>query len=193
MVRMLRMPLLTAVLVAGLGWGGPVGAASLQGVNVPEHEMMDGTQLRLNGIGLRTVSVFQIDVYVAGLFLEEPTTDATSILKSPRKKVLVMTFLRELSADKARQAWNEAFERTCRAPCQLAKATVDQFLAAVPDMRKGDVVKFQFSVNTLRVMVNGRELGVIHDPVFEQTVLASFIGPAPTSTSLKKGLLGLGE
>jgi len=192
MVRLLRIPLLLTTLAAMLAWSRPAGAASLQGVTVPEQEMMDGTRLRLNGIGVRSVSVFQIDVYVAGLFLEEPTKDAATILKSPGKKLLVMTFLRDLTADKARQAWVEAFERTCRPPCQLAKATVDQFMAAVPDVKKGDVVKFQFSVNTLRVTVNGRELGVIHDPLFEQVILSSFLGASPTSPALKKGLLGLG-
>lgn len=193
MLRPLRVPVLIAVLSAVLAWAGPVRAASLQGVTVPEQEVMEGTRLRLNGLGLRTVSVFQIDVYVAGLFLEEPSTDSEAILKSPRKKLLVMTFLRDLTADKARQAWVEAFERTCRAPCQLAKATVDQFLASVPDMRKGDVAKFYFGVNTLRVTLNGRELGVIHDPLFERIVLASFIGATPTSVALRKALLGLGE
>jgi len=186
-VRLLRFALFVACLFAAV----PALGASLEGVNIPDQMVVDGTRLRLNGIGLRTVSVFQIDVYVAGLFLEEPSTDAEAIISSPRKKLLVMHFIRDLEADKVRQAWVEAFERTCRAPCRLAPHLVSQFLTSVPDMHKGDVARFQFSPDALHVWINGRDMGVVRDALFQRTVLASFIGPAPTSERLKKGLLGI--
>lgn len=166
-------------------------ALSLDGVAIPDERIVEGTPLRLNGAGVRTATVFDIHVYVAGLFLEEPSRDAEAILGSRRPRLLELHFVHDLSAPRVRQAWVEAFARTCPEPCRLPQPVVRQFLDAVPDMHKGDVARFFFSANTLRVAVNGRELGVIHDPEFERTVLATFLGPAPASPRLKLDLLGV--
>ena len=44
-------------------------AADLDGVSMPDVRVVNGTQMRLNGIGLRTFSVLGIRIYVAGLYL----------------------------------------------------------------------------------------------------------------------------
>jgi len=45
-------------------------AADLEGISMPDTRVVDGTQMRLNGIGLRTFSALGIRIYVAGLYLE---------------------------------------------------------------------------------------------------------------------------
>ena len=55
----------------------------------------------------------------------------------------------------------------------------------------GKAAAFVYVREGARVAVNGRELGVIHDPEFERTVLATFLGPAPASPRLKLDLLGV--
>ena len=55
-------------------------AADLEGVSMPDTRVVDGTQMRLNGIGLRTFSALGIRIYVAGLYLERPNGDPETIL-----------------------------------------------------------------------------------------------------------------
>ena len=47
---------------------------------MPDTRVVDGTQMRLNGIGLRTFSALGIRIYVAGLYLERRNGDPETIL-----------------------------------------------------------------------------------------------------------------
>ena len=60
-------------------------AAQLAGVAFPDAVALDGTELHLNGIALRTYSWLRIHIYVAGLYLEHPSHDAQAILVRQRK------------------------------------------------------------------------------------------------------------
>ena len=54
----------------------PACAAELAGVVMPEQVTVDGKTLVLNGLGLREATFLRVDVYVAGLYLEEKSQDA---------------------------------------------------------------------------------------------------------------------
>ena len=172
----------------------PAGAAAtLDGVSLPETATLGTTELRLNGIALRTYSWLRIRIYVAGLYLERPSHDAETILRSPEKKLLVVRFIHDVDAEDARKAWREGFDDNCRAPCRLAPADVARFLAAVPAMRSGDRSTLAFTPAGVSITLNGQTLGMISDPMFAHAVLATFIGPKPPTDRLKRGLLGVGE
>ena len=94
-------------------------AADLEGVSMPETRVVDGAQMRPNGIGLRTFSVLSIRIYVAGLYLERRNGDPDTILHSRERKLLDIRFLRDVDAEDARKAWQESFEQNCKPPCYL--------------------------------------------------------------------------
>ena len=48
------------VLLLALGIGGPIRAASLAGVELPDTETVNSTRLVLNGMGLRQASVLRV-------------------------------------------------------------------------------------------------------------------------------------
>jgi hypothetical protein len=168
-------------------------AAVLDGVSLPDTDTLDGTELHLNGIALRTYSWLHIHIYVAGLYLEHPTHQAEAILGSPEKKLLVVRFVHDVSADQARKSWQEGFDGNCRPPCHLAPADVGRFLAAVPPVRAGDRSTLAFTPAGLAITINGRTVGTISDPIFARAVLATFIGPDPPTARLKRELLGASE
>ncbi len=189
-----RRPSLIAALVAVVVMlGVSATAAVLDGVSLPETATLGGTELRLNGIALRTYSWLRIRIYIAGLYLERPSHDAEAILRSPEKKLLVVRFIHDVGVEDARKAWREGFDDNCRAPCHLAPADVARFLAAVPAMRSGDSSTLAFTPAGVAITLNGRSVGTIADPMFATAVLATFIGPNPPTAQLKRGLLGLGE
>ena len=164
-------------------------AAELDGVQVPDTLRVNGDTLLLNGLGLRTYSFIGIHVYVAGLYLQHPSTDPEQIITSPETKLLRITFVRDVSAAAGRKAWLQGFDDNCRAPCHLDPGDVARFLSAIPDMHAGEVYYFIFTHTGATVTVNGRVLGVIARPKFAQAMLATFLGPRPASATLKQDLL----
>jgi hypothetical protein len=85
-------------------------AAELDGVSMPDMRVVNGTQMRLNGIGLRTFSMLGIRIYVAALYLERRSDNPDTILRSPETNLLDIRFLRDVDAEDARKAWQESFE-----------------------------------------------------------------------------------
>ncbi len=166
------------------------GAAQLAGVTLPDTTTLGGTELRLNGIALRTYSWLRIHIYVAGLYVEHPSHDAASILDSPEDKLLVFHFVHDVDASSARKAWRDGFEQNCLPPCRLAPADVRRFLAAVPPIRAGDLSTLAFGPGGLTITLNGQRVGTITDPAFNRAVLLTLLGPNPPSAMLKRELLG---
>jgi hypothetical protein len=166
-------------------------AADLDGVSLPEFQTVNGTTLRLNGMGLRTFSVIRVHIYVAGLYLEQRTQNPDAIMQSPGVKLLDIRFLRDVSADDAIDAWKDGFNQNCKAPCFLDPHEVQRFLSAVPPVHQGDSAALLFTGNKLRITFNGRPLGDITDQHFADVILATFIGPVPPTPRLKRELLGM--
>ncbi|WP_428534013.1 chalcone isomerase family protein [Rhodopila sp.] len=169
-------------------------AADLDGVSMPETRVVDGVNLRLNGIGLRTYSVVGIHIYVAGLYLERQSDNPDSILHSPERKLLDLHFVHDVGAKDAREAWQDGFASNCKPPaCYLDPGDVQRFLAAVPAVRRGDQSSLWFTPKGVNVTLNGRPMGQVNDPHFATAMLATFIGPVPPSEKLKRELLGSGN
>ena|SRR5271166_5984781 len=183
---MKRLVLAAAFSVA---LSGPATAASLDGITLADMRMVGGTPLRLNGIALRTYSLLRIHIYVAGLYLEHPTDDAEQILRSPEKKMLDIRFVHDVDAASARKAWLEGFDSNCESPCPVNRSEIDKFLAAVTDMRKGDVTALVFTPGQVAFQRDGQTVGTVKEPL-ASVILASFIGPVPPTERLKRELLG---
>jgi Chalcone isomerase-like len=181
----------SALLVAALLSPVPCLAATaeLDGVKLPGTASVDGKTLHLNGIGLRTYSILGIHIYVAGLYLEHPNTNAEAIMRSPETKLMKIRFVRNVGADAARDAWRSALEANCLAPCRLDPDDVARFLALVPAMHAGDRYSILFTGRGATVTADGAPLGTITKPQFAAAVLATFIGARPASPRLKAALL----
>jgi Chalcone isomerase-like len=178
------------VLVAAIAATSVVHAAELDGVSMPNAQLVDGERLVLNGIGLRTYSIFRVGIYVAGLYLQQRSDDPQAILRSNGMKLLQIRFLRNVTAAEARVSWRNGFENNCRPPCHLSAGDVRQFLAAIPDFHKGEQSRLVFTSRGVDVLTDGHLLGRIPDPHFAEVILSTFIGPVPPTPQLKRQLLG---
>ncbi len=165
------------------------GTAELDGVRLPDTARADGKILHLNGIGLRTYSILGLHIYVAGLYLEHPSTNAEAIMQSPETKLLKIRFVRNVGADAARDAWRKGLQNNCRAPCRLDPDDVARFLALIPAMHAGDRYSILFTALGATVKADGVPLGTISNPQFAAVMLATFLGAAPASARLKSELL----
>ena len=158
---MVRGSILAVVAFAALS---VARAADLEGVTMPEMRVMDGTAMRLNGIGLRTYSILGIPVYVAGLYLERRSDDPDTILRSPERKLLDIRFLGDVGVEDARTAWRDAFKQNCKTPCYLDPGDVQRFLAALPSVHKGDESTLVFTAKGVVVMFNRQPAGTNETP-----------------------------
>ena len=183
---MVRGLMLAAVIVVTLS---VAHAANLEGVSMPETRAVDGTQMRLNGIWLRTYSALGIRIYVAGLYLERRSGDPHD-LHSQERKLLDIRFLRDVDAEDARKAWRDAFDQNCKAPCYLDPHDLQRFLTAVPSVHRGDDSTLLFTSEGVRVTFNGKLMGDVPDPQFAELMLGTFIGAVPPTPRLKRELLG---
>lgn len=165
-------------------------AAQLEGVTLPDTQTVGTGELRLNGIGLRTYSLFRIPVYVAGLYLVRPDSDPDHILRSAEVKLLDIRFVRDVAEQSARSAWREGFEQNCIAPCEIARADIERFLTYVPGTHKGDRFTILFTRDGAEFSANGHPLGTVPDRRFATAILATFLGPEPPTARLKRELLG---
>jgi len=166
-----------------------VRAAEVDGVQLPSTLQADGKTLQLNGFGLRTYSILGIHIYVVGLYLEHPSTDADAILRSHDTKMLIVKFERNISAESARDAWRTGLNNNCPMPCRLDPADVASFLASVPAMHAGESYAILFTADGATVTADGSPVGTISKRPFARALLATFLGRAPASPKLKEELL----
>jgi hypothetical protein len=176
--------------VIGLSLMSAAIAATLQGIELPERQTVGHAELLLNGIGLRTYSIFAIPIYVAGLYLVHRDSDADRILQSTEPKLLEIRFVHDVSERAARSSWREGLANNCLPPCQLSPTELEQFLGAVRAMHKGDRFSLLFTGRGAEIGENGQHLGSVTDPEFAAVLLATFIGPHPAMPRLKQDLLG---
>ncbi|HLX76390.1 MAG TPA: chalcone isomerase family protein, partial [Terriglobales bacterium] len=83
-------------------------ADTLAGVTLPDTVQVGSATLVLNGLGVR--KKFVVKVYVAGLYLEQKSSDANAIIKAEARKRIVMHFVHRASKDQMMSAFDESFK-----------------------------------------------------------------------------------
>ena len=177
--------------VLGLLLTAPATAGELAGVSMDDTVTVAGQSLSLQGMGLR--SVWRIKVYVAGLYLATPSSDAGAVIAAKDARIVDMVMLRALSAEKLSGGVEEGFERnSSSAEMAALRERLDRLLAMFPAVHKGDVVRLTWLPGKGTIVAsNGVELGVIEGQDFADALFACWLGEEPAQESLKKGMLGL--
>lgn len=166
-----------------------VDAATLAGVTLPDTVQAGGKTLVLNGLGLRTK--FVVKVYVAGLYLQQKSSDANAILKTDDPKRLVMHFLRDVSRKQIVDAFDESFNNNAPEARKSMKADIDRLLGALEPLKEGDEMVFTSVPGTgTTFAINGKDKLTIAGPAFAPVLFSVWLGPKPPNESLKKGILG---
>lgn len=182
------------ILMALLLWYGSAGAATLAGTTFPDTYPVDGQSLALNGLGLRTLTILNVRVYVVGLYLAQRSRDAQQIMASNTPKVLLLQFLHSASKEQIERQFHAGEMVNCgRGGCDAAdQADFDRFVAAAPAVNVGDTFTFVLSRRGVRFYANNRLLAESDKPDLGRLFLLGFIGDHPPSPDLRSGLLGGG-
>lgn len=179
--------LLLALLLAAPG---PAAAGEVGGVEMPEMIAVDGEQLVLNGMALRSRLFFK--VYVAGLYLPHKEPSAKAILSADQERRTVLHFLRDVSSDQVCTAWKDGLEaNTPDASTQLWRQ-FDQLCGMMADVSDGDTMVFTYVPGEgTTVEVKGADKGTLEGKEFADALWACWIGEEPgPGEDFKQALLG---
>src|SRR5271157_1353000 len=164
-------------------------AASLAGVNMPDTVQVGGKTLVLNGLGLRTKMM--VKVYVAGLYLEQKSSDPNAIIKADAPKQIVMHFVHGASQSQMSDAFNDSFKDNSPDAVKTMKADIDRLLGALEPVKVGDQMVFTYVPGTgTTFAINDKEKLTIAGPAFGPVLFSVWFGPKPPNAGLKKGMLG---
>ena len=189
MVSRLKKLLLLALLAAGAAQ-----AAELEGVKLPDKVPAAGTELQLNGLGLRRRFVFR--VYVAGLYLPQKSQSAAAVLAMPGPKRMALVMLRDVGAQQFSESLLAGLrDNLSAAELERLKPQVDELtarMARIGEAKEGATIELDYAPAAGTLMkLNGAPQGApIAGEAFFQALLRIWLGDKPVQEDLKKALLG---
>ena len=180
------------VLAAGLFAATGAHAAEVAGVKLDDSQRVAGSELVLNGAGLR--SKLFIKLYVAALYLPQKATAAAAALDAPGPRRMQLRLLREIGADTLHGALEEGLANNNTAlELEAIKAQSEQFgslMKGLGKVREGDSVTLDFTADGVAVSLNGEVRGKVAGAAFGKALLKVWLGEKPADAALKKALLG---
>lgn len=162
-------------------------AGKRAGITMPDTVTVESKVLTLNGMGLREATIFNVDVYVAGLYVENVSSDPTKIVAANEIKMIVLRFKRDVDRDDIVKAWNQGFMGN--ATVGLTKLTpLNRWM---PSFSEGDTLTFTAVPGKgVAVDINGTRKGVLGADDFARSLVSIWLGPKPPTGNLKRGMLG---
>ena len=168
-------------------------AAEVEGVKLADKVELGGSELTLNGAGVRTRVFFKI--YVGALYLQKKTGSADAVLGDAGAKRIALHMLRDLEAEQLFSALNEGLKKN-HAPGELARLEpqvkqLEGIFNAVKAAKSGDVILLDYLPGAgTRVTVRGDDKGTIAGEEFNRALLRIWLGEQPADAALKKAMLG---
>jgi hypothetical protein len=171
--------------------GEPVFGADCIKVKIPDSVKASGTDLVLNGLGIRKATFLNVEVYVAGLYLPQKSGDPTKIIGANQPWQLVLRFVRDVDASDIRDAWEEGFKKNSGDKLVALQPRIKTLNARMVDFKEGQYLAFtEDPAKGVAVDVNGASGGAIEGPDFANALLSIWLGREPPNDDLKSGLLG---
>ena len=181
MTRLAPIALLFALLA-------PAQARTLAGVDLPDTVVVDGATLRLNGMGLRAATALRVKAYVGGLYLEQPSSDAATVIDSKQRKRVTMKFLRDIDRERLASGWAESLRKVGG---KTMEPSIAQFTSFIPDVKTGDTMSFTWRPGVgLEVAMDDKVRGAVPGDDFARALFTVWFGPEPGDANLKRGMLG---
>jgi hypothetical protein len=165
--------------------------AERAGVRMPDRVKVGDRDLVLNGMGVREATVFNVDVYVGGLYLEGRSSDGEAIAAATdQAKRLTLAFVRDVDRGDITKAWVDGFRKN-GANMRALEARITRLNGWMTDFRKGETLVFTYEPGRgVTVAVKGQVKGIIEGEDFAASFFRIWLGPKPPNSGLKKGLLG---
>lgn len=160
----------------------------IEGRSLPRRAVVAGTELQLNGAGVRAVAWFK--AFVAALYLAAPARSAAEVLAAPGPKRLQLHLLTDVPAVELTKALRRGVERNSsaaeREPLAAPLSELAARIDALGTLRKGDVLQLDWDpTRGVLLELNGtlktpaRDAVAASQPALYAGVLRAFLGDRP--------------
>ena len=167
-------------------------AQKIAGIEIPTQFSTINIPLQLNGAGTR-VEWF-IDVYAAGLYLQQPQQDAQRILQADEPMAIRMHILTDLlTSKKITEAVREGFEKSTNGQTAPYQTLINSTLQAFADeIKKHDYFDLVYLPDQgVDIYKNGTLLYQVESGLeFKQALFGIWLSDRPVQERLKKAMLG---
>jgi hypothetical protein len=173
----------------------PIHAAELEGVTLEDRVRVEGRELELNGIGMRTR--FFVNVYVGGLYLENKVGTAQAAIDAPGAKRVIFVMMRAADAEQFVDSIDDGL-RANNTPEELARVQhqIDALFGMIRNIgqaKKGMRIVLDYAPSTraTTLFVDGVAQGQpMAGEEYYRILLRIWFGDNPAQEELKRGLLG---
>ncbi len=167
-------------------------AMEMNDIEFPDEITVNGVDLILNGLGKREATIFNVDVYVAALYLEHTGSDGYAICESDQTKRLILHFVRDVSGGDIAGAWAEGFMKNGGDDVSIYESRIVSLNSWMSEMKDGEKMMFTYIPGTgLEVSLKGTSMGTIEGSDFSAVFFSIWLGDDPPNGGLRRGLLGL--
>lgn len=171
---------------------GPVSAqAKLGSATLPTSETFHDATLILNGAGVR--EKLWIDLYAAGLYLQEKSTDSKAIISGEKPMAIKLHIVSGLiSSEKLIKAVKDGFDKSTNGNTAPIQPQIDTMLGYFKDeITKNDVFDLVYLPSKGVVAYkNGKERGTVKGKEFKEALFGIWLSSDPADEGLKDDLLG---
>lgn len=186
-----RRSILISTLAFGLTFASAAHARECEGVTMHDAVQVDGTSLVLNGMGVREATAFNVNVYVAGLYLEHRSSSGAAILGSLGRTRLVLRFVRDVSRSDMVDALAQGFARSAGSNLAALQPRIQQLQGWMPGLSNNSELTFTYVPGTgVEVRVGTTVRGTIAGEDFARALFGIWLGSSPPNAGLRTGLLG---
>lgn len=187
----------------GPGWLGATQATNafaaapstvVEGVTFESQLQLGGSELVLNGAGVRAVA--WVKGYAAALYLTRRSNQMAGVLSAPGPKRLRLHMLMDVPANEFSKAFDKGVRRNVvAAELPMLLPRMEQFEMAIlglKTVRRGDTIDLDYDpTRGLVLQLNGKLQSLpVPGADFYAALLRSFIGEQPYDKALRAGLLG---
>ncbi len=160
------------------------------GAVLPATETFYGETIILNGAGVR--EKLWIDLYAAGLYLNEKSSEADRVLNDEKPMAIKLHIVSKLiSSDKMISAVTEGFEKSTNgntAPIQKEIDTLISFFKE--DIKENDIFDLVYIPSKGVVAYkNGKEKGIVPGKDFKKALFGIWLSNNPADDDLKDQML----
>ncbi len=161
------------------------------GITMPDQLQSENQSLTLNGAGIRNKFIF--DIYVAGLYLPEKNSNASTIISSHSPMAIRLHIISsKITSKKFSKATRQGFEKSTNNNTKHISTQIDQFIDIFSEpIMKGDIIEF---INVYEkgviVTINGIEKAVIPSDEFKSALFGIWLSDNPIQVQLKEAMLG---
>jgi hypothetical protein len=184
-------PVLLVALVLSFASPKAASARRAAGVTLPDSVDIDGKRLALNGMGVHEVTLFGVDVYVAGLYLERKMSNSMAVLSDHGTKHMIIRFKRDVDRSDLLERVRDELRPTLRRQRAGVRAELNRILGTLRAVRSGHTLTLTMKkTGWIEVRQNGGLRARSKNPALASYLLATWVGPRPLSSDLKRNLLG---